>query len=173
MLREFYFCLSTNKCYPYRNPVPGSDSFLFLLACQHLHSKYKSCLSPSMFGSNFHPCIKDISIRSIKTGSSFDIPNDIFASPYFHTGLKEFKGKVLHSHDYLHARGYEGKRIMVIGVGNSGCDAAVELSREASKVCGLDCRMTVQAVVAQSCQWIRPQSLDCEVPGSNLLAAAV
>ncbi|XP_041482053.1 flavin-containing monooxygenase 5-like [Lytechinus variegatus] len=49
-------------------------------------------------------------------------------------GLKEFKGQVLHTHDYLKPDGFAKKRIMVIGVGNSGCDAAVELSRCASQV---------------------------------------
>ena len=45
-----------------------------------------------------------------------------------------FKGKVLHSHDYKHMSGFEDKRILIIGIGNSGGDAAVELSRVASQV---------------------------------------
>ena len=45
-----------------------------------------------------------------------------------------FKGKIIHSHDYKHASGYEDKRIVIIGIGNSGGDAAVELSRVASQV---------------------------------------
>eukprot|EP00057_Strongylocentrotus_purpuratus_P024644 XP_011679118.1 PREDICTED: dimethylaniline monooxygenase [N-oxide-forming] 2-like [Strongylocentrotus purpuratus] len=49
-------------------------------------------------------------------------------------GIKEFKGRVLHTHDYLTPKGFENKRIMIIGVGNSACDAAVELSRCASQV---------------------------------------
>ncbi|KAK3602203.1 hypothetical protein CHS0354_004721 [Potamilus streckersoni] len=49
-------------------------------------------------------------------------------------GLNKFKGKVIHSHDYKDSRGYEGKRIVIIGIGNSGGDAAVELSRVASQV---------------------------------------
>ncbi|XP_052092344.1 flavin-containing monooxygenase 5-like [Mytilus californianus] len=48
-------------------------------------------------------------------------------------GLKNFKGKVLHSHDYKHTAGYEEKRVVVVGIGNSGGDAAVELSRVASQ----------------------------------------
>ncbi|KAK3602192.1 hypothetical protein CHS0354_004708 [Potamilus streckersoni] len=51
------------------------------------------------------------------------------------SGLDRFKGKVIHSHDYKDSRGYEGKRIVIIGIGNSGGDAAVELSRVASQVC--------------------------------------
>ncbi|XP_033732101.1 dimethylaniline monooxygenase [N-oxide-forming] 5-like [Pecten maximus] len=49
-------------------------------------------------------------------------------------GLKEFQGKVIHSHTYKNTHGYEGKSVVVIGIGNSGGDAAVELSRVASQV---------------------------------------
>ncbi|CAG5117466.1 unnamed protein product [Candidula unifasciata] len=49
-------------------------------------------------------------------------------------GLNDFKGQVLHSHDYRKPDGLDGKRIVVIGIGNSGGDAAVELSRRASQV---------------------------------------
>lgn len=49
-------------------------------------------------------------------------------------GLCNFKGKVLHSHDYRHPAGFEDKRVLIIGIGNSGGDMAVELSRIASKV---------------------------------------
>ena len=45
-----------------------------------------------------------------------------------------FKGKIIHSHDYKHSAGYEDKRIVIVGIGNSGGDAAVELSRVASQV---------------------------------------
>ncbi|CAG2207818.1 FMO [Mytilus edulis] len=48
-------------------------------------------------------------------------------------GMHNFKGKVLHSHDYRHTAGYEDKRVVVVGIGNSGGDAAVELSRVASQ----------------------------------------
>lgn len=50
------------------------------------------------------------------------------------TGLDRFKGEIVHSHDYKTLTGYEDKRIVVIGIGNSGGDAAVELSRVANQV---------------------------------------
>ncbi|OWF54636.1 dimethylaniline monooxygenase [N-oxide-forming] 5-like [Mizuhopecten yessoensis] len=49
-------------------------------------------------------------------------------------GLKEFQGNVIHSHIYKSTQGYEGKSVVVVGIGNSGGDAAAELSRVASQV---------------------------------------
>ncbi len=45
-----------------------------------------------------------------------------------------FTGDFIHSHAYKNNRAYEGKRVLVIGSGNSGCDCAVETSRVAEKV---------------------------------------
>lgn len=50
------------------------------------------------------------------------------------TGLKEFQGTVVHTHDFRHPARYEDKRVVVIGIGNSGGDVSVELSRIASQV---------------------------------------
>ena len=52
-------------------------------------------------------------------------------------GLNTFKGRVLHTHDYKDFRGFEGKRILVLGIGNSGADVACELSRHAKHVSDL------------------------------------
>ena len=49
-------------------------------------------------------------------------------------GLEDFQGKVIHTHDYKTAEGYMDSRTIVIGVGNSGGDAAVELSHVCSQV---------------------------------------
>ncbi|XP_033727986.1 dimethylaniline monooxygenase [N-oxide-forming] 5-like [Pecten maximus] len=49
-------------------------------------------------------------------------------------GLSKFKGKVIHSHDYKTPNEYHDKRVVIIGIGNSGGDAAVELSHVTSQV---------------------------------------
>lgn len=41
----------------------------------------------------------------------------------------EFTGEFLHSHDFKRAEPFAGKRVLVIGGGNSACDVAVETSR--------------------------------------------
>jgi cation diffusion facilitator CzcD-associated flavoprotein CzcO len=41
-----------------------------------------------------------------------------------------FAGKTLHSKDYRRPADFEGERVLVVGVGNSGCDIAVEAAKE-------------------------------------------
>ncbi|XP_013400166.1 dimethylaniline monooxygenase [N-oxide-forming] 5 [Lingula anatina] len=49
-------------------------------------------------------------------------------------GQEEFQGKIIHSHDYRDHKGYEDKRVVVVGVGNSGNDVASELGRISQRV---------------------------------------
>ncbi|XP_005374887.1 PREDICTED: dimethylaniline monooxygenase [N-oxide-forming] 3 [Chinchilla lanigera] len=49
-------------------------------------------------------------------------------------GLTDFKGKCFHSRDYKEPGIWKGKRVLVIGLGNSGCDIAAELSHTAEQV---------------------------------------
>jgi cation diffusion facilitator CzcD-associated flavoprotein CzcO len=44
-------------------------------------------------------------------------------------GAETFTGRQLHSHDYKDFDGFEGKRVLVLGIGNSACDIAVETSK--------------------------------------------
>jgi cation diffusion facilitator CzcD-associated flavoprotein CzcO len=45
-----------------------------------------------------------------------------------------FDGETVHAHHYRTPAGYEGKRVLVLGFGNSAMDIAVELSRIADEV---------------------------------------
>ncbi|CAD6191392.1 unnamed protein product [Caenorhabditis auriculariae] len=54
--------------------------------------------------------------------------------PPKYRGQEKFRGKIIHSHSYKDHRGYEDKIVVVVGIGNSGGDVAVELSRIAKKV---------------------------------------
>ncbi|MEE6496159.1 hypothetical protein FKM82_002242 [Ascaphus truei] len=49
-------------------------------------------------------------------------------------GIKKFRGQYLHSRDYKNFEGYKGKRVLIVGMGNSATDIAVELSRTAAQV---------------------------------------
>ncbi|KAM5239075.1 flavin-containing monooxygenase 3 [Ctenodactylus gundi] len=49
-------------------------------------------------------------------------------------GLNRFKGQCFHSRDYKEPGIWKGKRVLVVGLGNSGCDIAAELSHIAEQV---------------------------------------
>ncbi len=51
----------------------------------------------------------------------------------------EFRGELLRSHDYKSAAQLRGKRVLVIGAGNSGCDIAVDAAQQAAS-CTLSMR---------------------------------
>lgn len=59
-----------------------------------------------------------------------NLPTDSFP------GLDQFQGKYMHSRDYKGPLTFQGKRVLVVGLGNSGTDIAVELSRHAAQVMG-------------------------------------
>lgn len=42
--------------------------------------------------------------------------------------MEKFKGEIVHTHDYKYSAPYKNKKAIVVGVGNSGIDAAVDLS---------------------------------------------
>ncbi|XP_035270371.1 flavin-containing monooxygenase 5-like [Anguilla anguilla] len=48
-------------------------------------------------------------------------------------GVETFEGKCYHSWEYRHPDALQGKRVVVVGIGNSGGDIAVEISRAARK----------------------------------------
>nr|CAA87633.1 flavin-containing monooxygenase 5 (FMO5) [Homo sapiens] len=49
-------------------------------------------------------------------------------------GIEKFKGQYFHSRDYKNPEGFTGKRVIIIGIGNSGGDLAVEISQTAKQV---------------------------------------
>nr|XP_056723522.1 flavin-containing monooxygenase 3-like [Euleptes europaea] len=49
-------------------------------------------------------------------------------------GIEKFKGRYFHSREYKGPEKFRGKKVLVIGLGNTGCDIAVELSNVASQV---------------------------------------
>uniref|UniRef100_A0A914CC84 Flavin-containing monooxygenase n=1 Tax=Acrobeloides nanus TaxID=290746 RepID=A0A914CC84_9BILA len=49
-------------------------------------------------------------------------------------GQEKFQGKIIHAHSYKDLAGYEDKVVAVVGIGNSACDIAVDISRVAKQV---------------------------------------
>ncbi|XP_061489120.1 flavin-containing monooxygenase 5-like isoform X2 [Rhineura floridana] len=64
------------------------------------------------------------------TGHHIDpyFPLDLFP------GVKKFKGKIMHSREYKHSENFRDQRILVIGLGNSGADIAVDLSHVTKQI---------------------------------------
>lgn len=48
-------------------------------------------------------------------------------------GAEGFEGPAVHSHDYRVPEPYAGRRVLVIGMGNSACEIAAEVSRSAAR----------------------------------------
>ncbi|XP_014460665.1 flavin-containing monooxygenase 5 isoform X3 [Alligator mississippiensis] len=49
-------------------------------------------------------------------------------------GIEKFRGRYLHSREYKNPQEFSDKRVIVIGIGNSGGDLAVEISHTAKQV---------------------------------------
>jgi indole-3-pyruvate monooxygenase len=49
-------------------------------------------------------------------------------------GREQFRGRVMHSVEYRRPDGFAGRRVLVVGVGNSGGEIATELARARAKV---------------------------------------
>lgn len=69
-------------------------------------------------------------------------------APYMPLLEGDFTGEQLHSAQYRSTRGFEGKRVLVVGAGNSACDIAAALSRVSAHV-GLSLR-TPQYIVPKT-----------------------
>ncbi|XP_031553441.1 dimethylaniline monooxygenase [N-oxide-forming] 2-like [Actinia tenebrosa] len=60
----------------------------------------------------------------------------VYSQPYIPDipSIKEFTGEIIHSKKYKTFKGFEGKRVLVVGLGNTAGDIACELSRHAAQV---------------------------------------
>ncbi|XP_062989528.1 flavin-containing monooxygenase 3 [Elgaria multicarinata webbii] len=74
-------------------------------------------------------------------------------------GLEKFKGSVFHSRDYKGPEKFKGKKVLVIGLGNSGCDIATELSNTASQV----------YLSSRSGSWVMPRVWEQGYPWDMLI----
>lgn len=73
-------------------------------------------------------------------------------------GIHKFKGQILHSQEYRIPDAFQGKRILVIGLGNTGGDIAVELSQTATQV--LLSTRTGTWVVSRCSGWGYPMTMN-------------
>ncbi|XP_070602822.1 flavin-containing monooxygenase 3-like [Erythrolamprus reginae] len=74
-------------------------------------------------------------------------------------GFDKFQGAFFHSREYKGPEKFRGKKVLVIGLGNSGSDIAVELSHIASQVC----------ISSRSGSWIMSRVWDKGYPWDMLI----
>jgi cation diffusion facilitator CzcD-associated flavoprotein CzcO len=67
------------------------------------------------------------------------IANGTLSTPNLPRFAGDFAGEILHSADYRSPRQFDGKRVLVVGAGNSGCDIAVDAIHHGS-LCDLSMR---------------------------------
>lgn len=77
--------------------------------------------------------IRRISLTGLKKDEIISFALSCAVMIYF-PGHETFFGRLLHSWEYKDADSFKGKRVVVVGIGNSGGDVAVEISRSAEKV---------------------------------------
>lgn len=73
-------------------------------------------------------------LRTTKFYRHVIVANGHHWSPMTASFPGDFSGESLHSHDYKTPESLAGKRVLVIGIGNSACDIACEASRVAERV---------------------------------------
>lgn len=117
------------------------------------YAKSVGCLGNMKFEHKILSCKKadsfdndgrwDVDIENMKTGEKFTKTFDgVMVCTGHHVtpswpsfpGQDTFKGQILHTHSYKKPHEFQGKRVLVVGIGNSGGDAAVELSMVNPKV---------------------------------------
>ncbi len=69
-----------------------------------------------------------------RTYSAVVLANGTLAEPNVPEFSGEFSGEVLHTSAYKRASTFDGKRVLIIGAGNSGCDIAVDAVHHAASV---------------------------------------
>jgi hypothetical protein len=62
------------------------------------------------------------------------IANGTLSEPHVPEFAGEFAGELLHTSAYKRASGLDGKRVLIVGAGNSGCDIAVDAVHHAASV---------------------------------------
>ena len=62
------------------------------------------------------------------------LANGTLAEPNAPQWPGQFSGELLHTSAYKHAQQFDGKRVLIVGAGNSGCDIAVDAVHHARQV---------------------------------------
>ncbi|XVX19987.1 flavin-containing monooxygenase [Actinomycetota bacterium] len=74
-------------------------------------------------------------VATTTDGRTFTAPTVVVATGYNHTpvepdwpGAETFAGELVHTRNYRNGRRFAGKRVLVVGTGNTGCEIATDLA---------------------------------------------
>lgn len=117
------------------------------------YAKHVGCLDKMYFQHKVLSVVKaptfdqdgkwDVQVEDMRTGKQFLQTFDgvmvctghhVTPSTATFPGQDRFRGQILHTHSYKRPADFVGKRVVVVGIGNSGGDVAVELSMVNPKV---------------------------------------
>lgn len=102
-------------------------------------------LSPQSFNDitlTNQPVRWQVTSEDTQTGkiSVFTCQNVVVATGFNHLpkmpqwqGMDSFNGEIIHSHAYKNGKVFEGKRVLVVGFGNSGAEIAIDLWEHGAK----------------------------------------
>lgn len=131
--------------FPFPDDVPDYPSHRHLAAYFQAYAKRFDLYRHIQFGTRVEQCTPRAGGRwrvhtergGVKDAQDFDwlfVANGHHSRPRMPSYPGTYTGALHHSHDFKRAAPYTGKRILVIGGGNSACDVAVETARVAARV---------------------------------------
>lgn len=98
-----------------------------------------SCSPLGAAGDGWQVTWRDGEAEHSQTFAGLLIANGTLSTPNMPRFAGEFTGELIHSSQFRHARQFDGKRVLIIGAGNSGCDIAVDAIHHAAS-CDLSMR---------------------------------
>jgi len=111
------------------------------LVVEYLDSYAKTFALQPRFGETVRSIHRDGGEWLVEsTSSSIRAPYVVIASGYnaepvkpSFPGIEKFKGKIIHARDYANAKPFAGQSVLVIGMGNTGAEIALDLAENGAR----------------------------------------
>ncbi|MFU8862366.1 MAG: flavin-containing monooxygenase [Rhodobacterales bacterium] len=105
----------------------------------HFGAEVLSCKPLGAPGDGWRIIWRDAAGEHSEDFAGLLIANGTLSTPNMPQFKGAFSGTLIHSSQYRHASQFDGKRVLIIGAGNSGCDIAVDAIHHANS-CDLSMR---------------------------------
>lgn len=92
----------------------------------HFGAEVRSCVPLGGSGQGWRITWQDAAGEQSEEFAGLLIANGTLSEPNMPAFNGVFGGEFIHSCEYRHASQFDGKRVLIIGAGNSGCDIAVD-----------------------------------------------